>query len=127
MVETIPIGDVVDQQGADGTPVVGRRDTSVPFLSGRVPDLCLHELVIVNTDRFGRKFNTDGGFGILVKFILRKPKNQIRFPNTRIAQQDNLKNKLMVGGEGKEEEESMDELIIIIIIIIITIPRAKGK
>lgn len=40
------LGNVVDQQGTDSTPVVGRRNSTVTLLTGGVPDLSLDYFVV---------------------------------------------------------------------------------
>ena len=54
------LADVVDQQGADGTTVVGRSDGTVTLLTGGIPDLGLDGLC-VDLDAARSEFDTDGG------------------------------------------------------------------
>lgn len=40
------LGDVIDEQSADGTTIVRRRDGTISLLSGRVPDLGFDDLAV---------------------------------------------------------------------------------
>lgn len=57
------LADIVDKQRPDGTSVICGCDGSVSFLACRIPNLCFDGLC-VDLDRAGRKFNTDGRFGV---------------------------------------------------------------
>ena len=52
-------GDVVYQQGANGTPIVGSSDRMKVFLSSRIPYLQL-DIIIIYGYGFGPELNTDG-------------------------------------------------------------------
>ena len=78
------LADVVHKQSAHCSPVVGRCDGSIAFLTSRVPDLCF--------DRFGvylygpgGKFNADGGLGVQVEFIASETAQQVGLSNTRVS------------------------------------------
>ena len=57
--ECIPSGDVVDEEGPDGTPIVGAGDGSEIFLSGGIPDLQF-DIFVFDGYGFGTKLDTDG-------------------------------------------------------------------
>lgn len=59
-VEASLVGDVVDQQDAHGTPIVGGSNGPEALLAGRVPYLQLHALA-VELDGPDLKVDTDGG------------------------------------------------------------------
>ena len=82
-------GNIVDQEGPDGPPVVGTGDGAVAFLSGRVPDLCLDGLSL-RLDGFGGEFDADRRFGFEVEFVSGEPTQEIGFSYTGIPDQDNL-------------------------------------
>ena len=57
------LADIINQEGTDGTTVVGRGNGAVPFLTGGIPNLSLDGLG-VDLDRTGRKLDTDSGLGV---------------------------------------------------------------
>ena len=61
-------GDIVYQESADSSPVIGGGDGAVAFLTGRVPDLGFDGLSF-GLDGLGGEFDADGGFGFEVEFI----------------------------------------------------------
>ena len=62
------LADIVHQQRAHGTAVVGARDGAVAFLASCVPDLGFDGLGVY-LDGAGCEFDADGGFGVKVEFI----------------------------------------------------------
>jgi len=81
--------NIVDQQGADGSPVVGAGDGAVAFLPGGVPDLRLDGLSL-GLDGFGGEFDTDCRFGFEVEFVSGESTQKIGFTDAGIPDQDNL-------------------------------------
>ena len=59
VVEGLLLGDVVDQESANSTAVVGARDGSEVLLSCGVPDLQL-DVLVVYLDGLGPEFHPDG-------------------------------------------------------------------
>ena len=57
------LADVVDEQGSDGTAIIGRGDGAVPLLTGGIPDLRLDRLG-VDLDRSRGKLDADSGLGV---------------------------------------------------------------
>ena len=57
------LADVIDQESADGTPVVGRCDGTVSLLARGVPDLSFDGFG-VDLDGAGRELDTDGRFAV---------------------------------------------------------------
>ena len=94
MVERVAVGDVVHQKGTDGPAVVRRGDGTIAFLSGRIPNLRLDKLIVLNLNRLGCEFDTNGTLRVLIELILREPKHKVRLADTGIAQKDDLENKL---------------------------------
>lgn len=96
MIERVAVGNVVHQEGTDGPAVVRRGDGTITLLAGRVPNLRLDKLVVLNLNRLGCEFDTNGTLGIFVELILREPEHKVRLANTGIAQKDDLEDKLLV-------------------------------
>ena len=84
----LDLADVVDQQSADGAPVVGGCDGPVALLPGRVPDLGLDRLRI-DLDRAGGELDADGRLRVKVELVPRESAQQVRFADSRIADKDN--------------------------------------
>jgi hypothetical protein len=82
------LADIVDEQSADGTPVVRGRDGAVPFLAGSVPDLCLDGLG-VDLDRPGGKLDADGGLGVYIELISSETAEQVGLSDARVSNQNN--------------------------------------
>lgn len=80
------LADVVDEQGADGTAVVGRSDGAVPLLAGGIPDLRLDRLG-VNLDGPGGELDADGRLGIEVELVARESAQEVRLSDTRVSDQ----------------------------------------
>lgn len=57
------LADIVDEQGADSSPVVGGGDGAVPLLASGIPDLCLDGLG-VDLDGSGGELDADGRLGV---------------------------------------------------------------
>lgn len=55
--------DIVDEQGPDGSAIVGRGDGAVAFLSSSIPDLRLDSFRI-DLNRPGGELDTNGGLGV---------------------------------------------------------------
>lgn len=62
------LADIVNQQRAYGTAVVGRGDGAVTFLACRVPDLGFDGFGI-DLDGAGGELDADGGFAVEVEFV----------------------------------------------------------
>lgn len=60
-----------------------------PFLTSRVPNLSLDNLII-KLNASGGKLNPNGGFRFEAEFILCKSRQEIRFSHTRIANQNHF-------------------------------------
>lgn len=61
-------GDIVDEEGSDGTPVVGASDRAKVFLSSCIPYLQFDNLLI-NFKIFGSEFDPDGDIMSVVNFL----------------------------------------------------------
>src|SRR4051812_6225 len=84
------LGNVVDKQRADGAAVVGRRDSAVTFLTGRVPNLGLDGLV-VDLDGPCRELDTDRRLGLEIELIAGETTQEIGFADTRVSDENHLK------------------------------------
>lgn len=82
------LANIVDEQGADGTSVVRRRDGAVAFLAGGVPNLCLDGLG-VDLDGAGGKLDADGRLGVYVELIPGETTEQVGLSDARVSNQDN--------------------------------------
>lgn len=78
--------DVVHEQSPDRTTVVRRRDSPVPFLTSRIPNLSLDRLGI-HLDRPGSELDSDGGLGVQVELIAGETTQQVGFTNAGVTNQ----------------------------------------
>lgn len=62
------LGDIVDEQSADGAAVVGRGDGAIAFLTRSVPDLGFDGLA-VDLDAAGCEFDADGGLAVEIELV----------------------------------------------------------
>ena len=83
------LADVVHQQRPDRSSIICRRDGAIPFLAGRIPDLCLDGLG-VDLDRASRKLDPDRRLGIQVELIPRESTQQVGFTYARIPDEHHL-------------------------------------
>lgn len=81
------LADVVDEQGADSTPVVGGCDGAVSLLAGGIPNLRLDGLRI-DLDGPRGKLDADGRLGVKVKLVAGETTQKVGFTNTRVSDQD---------------------------------------
>lgn len=82
------LADIVDEQGADGTSVIRRRDGAVSFLTGGVPNLRLDGLG-VDLDGAGGELDADGRLGVYVELISGETTEQVGLSDTRVSNQHN--------------------------------------
>jgi hypothetical protein len=81
------LADIVDEEGTDGTTVVGRGDGAISLLTGCVPDLCLDGLG-VDLDRSCGKLDADRRLGVQVELISGESTEQVGLSDARISDQD---------------------------------------
>lgn len=81
------LADVVDEEGANGTAVVGGGDGAVALLARGIPDLGLDGLG-VDLDRPRGELDADGGLGVDVELVSRETAQQVGFTDARISDQD---------------------------------------
>ena len=102
------LGDVVNQQCANSTPVISTRYRSVPLLTSGVPNCALIVLpstcrnkqchfamtmahvLLTNLHTSGRKLNANRWLRFRTEFISSKAGEKVRFPNTRVADQNHF-------------------------------------
>ena len=87
------LGDVVDEECADGTTVVGTGDCAVALLAGGIPDLGLDGLV-VDLDAAGGELDADGGLAVEVEFVSGETREKVGFTNTGVSNEDHLEEEL---------------------------------
>ena len=87
--------DVVDEEGGDGAAVVGGGDGAESLLAGGVPDLSL-DLSAVDLHRLSLELDADRGLGVGVELVPREPRQQVRLPNRRVADQHDLEQVLLL-------------------------------
>lgn len=83
------LGDVVNEEGADGAAVVGRGDGAVALLPGGVPDLGLDGLAL-GLDGLGGELDADGRFGLEVELVAGEPREEVGLTDTGVADEDDL-------------------------------------
>ena len=81
------LADVVDEEGADGTTVVGRGDGTVALLTGSIPDLSLDGFGI-DLDAASGKLDADGGLAVKVELVARETREQVGLSDTTVSYQD---------------------------------------
>ena len=96
MIERVAVGDIVHQKGTDGPAVVRRGNGTIALLSGRIPNLRLDKLVVLDLNRLGCEFDTNGTLRVLIELILRESEHKVRLADTGIAQKDDLEDKLYI-------------------------------
>lgn len=87
--------DIVDEEGANGTAIVGRGDGTIPFLPSCVPDLRLDRLCI-NLDAPGRKLDTDGRLGVEVELVAGESAQQVGFTDSRVSDEHDWRKERLV-------------------------------
>ena len=80
------LADIVNEQRAHGTAVVGRGDGPVSLLAGGIPNLGLDGLC-VNLDGSRGKLDTDGRLGVEVELVTGESTQQVRLSDTRVSDQ----------------------------------------
>lgn len=80
------LADVVDEEGADRAPVVGRGDGAVSLLTGGIPNLRLDGLGI-DLDGSGGELDADSRLGVQVELISGESTQQVGFSDTRVSNQ----------------------------------------
>lgn len=80
------LADVVDEQGPDGSAVVGRSDGAVALLACRVPDLSLDGFG-VDLDGAGGELDADGRLGVEVELVAGESTKQVGLSDTRVSNQ----------------------------------------
>lgn len=81
------LADIVDEEGADGTAVVGRGDGAITFLAGSIPNLCL-DCLGVDLDGSGGKLYADGGLGVEVELVTGESTEKVGLSDARISDED---------------------------------------
>lgn len=81
------LADIVDEEGADSTAVVGRGDGAITFLASSIPNLCL-DCLGVDLDGSGGKLYADGGLGVEVELVTGESTEKVGLSNARISDED---------------------------------------
>ena len=79
------LGDIVDQKGSAGAPIVRRCDGSVPVLTRRVPNLRLDHVACFRGDRASGELDADRRPRLQVELVLAKSGQQVRLAYARVA------------------------------------------
>jgi len=80
------LGNVIDEERADGTAIICARDRSVSLLTSRIPDLGLDGLA-VGLDAAGGELDADGGLGLEVELVAREPREEVALADAAVADQ----------------------------------------
>jgi hypothetical protein len=87
------LGQVIDNDGTDGSSIIGIGNGSESLLSGSVPDL-IFDGFIFEMNSFGGKLYSNCGFGIHCKRVLNESGQEIGLTYTRIANHDYLEEEI---------------------------------
>ena len=87
------LADIVDEECANGTAVVGRCNGSIPLLSCGIPDLGLDSLC-VNLNRPSSELDTNSGLGVKVEFIPSESREQVRLSDAGVSYEHHLEGAL---------------------------------
>ena len=100
---------VVDKQRPDGTAIVGRRYGTVPFLTGRIPNLSLDRLG-VDLDGSGGELDADGGLGVYVELISSETTEQVGLSDARVSNQNNCGEAVLacIARRGRRRSECLE-------------------
>lgn len=87
---SLVLADIVNEEGTDGTTVVGGGDGAVAFLTSSIPDLRLDGLgVDLNGSR--GELDTDGGLGVEVELVSGESAEKVGFTDTGVSDQNNYR------------------------------------
>lgn len=78
------LADIIDQQGPNGSPIVGRSDGAIAFLACGVPDLSFDGLG-VDLDGAGCELDPDSRLAVEIEFVAGEAGEQVRFSNAGIS------------------------------------------
>ena len=95
VVERLLVGDVVEDDGPEGVPVVGGGDGPVPLLARRIPDLDLHRLTSYQ-EGLGGELHPDGGLGVQAELVPGKPREEAGLAHPGVPDQDDLEEVVVV-------------------------------
>ena len=93
------LGNIVNEESADGTTVVCRCDGTVSLLSCGIPDLGLDGLS-VDRAASGSELDTDGGLGFKAELVAGESREEVGFTGTTVTDQYNLEEVIVVGFRG---------------------------
>ncbi|WVZ03116.1 hypothetical protein V8G54_023922 [Vigna mungo] len=88
-------GNIIHKQCSNGPSIVRACDCTISFLARGVPNLRLYDLV-VDVDATGGEFNANGGFRFQTEFVLRKSRQEVRFPNAGVSDQHHLEQVVVI-------------------------------
>ena len=89
VLEGFGLGKVIDDDGADGSSVVGIGDGPESLLTGRIPNLVL-DCFVFKVNSFGGELYTNSRFGIHGERVLYESGQKVGFAHTRITNHDYL-------------------------------------
>lgn len=81
------LADIVDEEGADSTAVVGRGDGAITFLASSIPNLCL-DCLGVDLNGSGGKLDADGGLGVEVELVTGESTEKVGLSDARVSDED---------------------------------------
>lgn len=81
------LADIVDEEGADSTAVVGRGDCAITFLASSIPNLCL-DCLGVDLNGSGGKLDADGGLGVEVELVTGESTEKVGLSDARVSDED---------------------------------------
>lgn len=81
IVISLMLADIINEESADSTTVVGRGNSPVAFLTSSIPNLCLDSFGI-NLDGSGCKLHSYSGLAIEVEFVSGESAQKVGFSDT---------------------------------------------
>lgn len=82
------VGDVIDDEAAEGLAIVGNGDGSILFSACCVPQLCLHEYPILHNDILRCELDSNRRTRALRQRVLQKPAQQACLAHINITNED---------------------------------------
>jgi hypothetical protein len=82
-------GNIIDQKGTVGTPIICTCHRPVPLLASSVPDLYF-DWFVIDHDRLGSKLHSNRRLWLEVELVFCESRDNVRLSNSWVANKDNF-------------------------------------